>query len=120
MKLLLDTHVFVWWDADLTRLSAVALVAIRDPANEIWVSTASAWELAIKVQIGKLTLRLPLADIFAQQMANGMRILPVSLIHALAVEALPPVHKDPFDRMLVAQANAEGDLGDVKVKPKAE
>lgn len=108
MKLLLDTHAFVWWDSDLARLSAAALAAIRDPANEVWVSTVGAWELAIKAQMGRITLRPPLADIFAHQMANGMRVLPVSLDHALAVQALPRVHKDPFDRMLVAQANAEG------------
>ena len=64
--------------------------------------------MAIKMPLGKLTLRLPRADIFAHQVANGMRVLPISLAHALAVEVLPPAHKDPFDRLLVAQANAEG------------
>jgi PIN domain nuclease of toxin-antitoxin system len=108
MKLLLDTHVFVWADSDPARLSAPAAAAIRDPANEVWISTASAWELVIKVQVGKLTMRLPLAAIFAQQVANGMHVLPISLDHALGVQTLPPVHKDPFDRLLVAQANVEG------------
>jgi PIN domain nuclease of toxin-antitoxin system len=64
--------------------------------------------MVIKAQVGKLTLRLPLADIVSQQQANGLRILPVTLVHALGVEGLPPVHKDPLDRVLIAQANVEG------------
>jgi PIN domain nuclease of toxin-antitoxin system len=62
----------------------------------------------IKAQLGKLTLRLPLADIVGQQQTNGLQVLSVTLVHALAVEGLPTVHKDPFDRMLIAQANVEG------------
>jgi PIN domain nuclease of toxin-antitoxin system len=57
MKLLLDTHAFIWWDSDPTQLSAPALAALRDPANEVWLSVASVWEMAIKAQLGKLTLR---------------------------------------------------------------
>jgi PIN domain nuclease of toxin-antitoxin system len=71
MKLLLDTHTFIWWDSDPTLLSVAALAAIRDPANEVWLSVASVWEMVLKVQLGKLTLRLPLADIVVQQQANG-------------------------------------------------
>ena len=108
MKLLLDTHAFIWWDSDPARLSATALAAMLDPANEVWLSVASAWEMVIKVQLGKLALRLPLADIVRQQQANGLRVLPVALVHAMAVEGLPAIHKDPFDRVLIAQANAEG------------
>jgi PIN domain nuclease of toxin-antitoxin system len=108
MKLLLDTHVFIWWDSDPARLSAPALAALRDPANEVWLSVASVWEMAIKAQLGKLTLRLPLADIVRRQQGNGLQVLPVTLAHALAVEGLPALHKDPFDRMLIAQANVEG------------
>jgi PIN domain nuclease of toxin-antitoxin system len=108
MKLLLDTHVFIWWDSDPGQLSAPALAALGDPANEVWLSVASVWEMVIKAQLGKLTLRLPLADIISQQQANGLQILPVSLAHALAVEGLPAIHKDPFDRMLIAQATVEG------------
>ena len=106
MKLLLDTHAFIWWDSDPTRLSPAALAALRDPANEVWLSVTSVWEMVVKAQLGKLTLRLPLADIVAQQ-ANGLQILTTTLAHALAVEGLPPIHKDPFDRMLIAQANVE-------------
>src|SRR5262245_66510187 len=108
MTLLMDTHTFIWWDSDPTKLSAPALAALRDPANEVWLSVASVWEMVIKAQLGKLTLRLPLVDILSQQQANGLRILSVTLAHALGVEGLPAIHKDPFDRVLIAQANAEG------------
>jgi len=108
MKLLLDTHAFIWWDSDPAQLSAAALAALRDPANEVWLSVATVWEMVIKAQLGKLTLRLPLADIVSQQQANGLCILPLTLAHALAVEGLPAFHKDPFDRVLIAQANVEG------------
>src|SRR5882724_8994256 len=108
MKLLLDTHAFIWWDSDPGRLSPAASVALCAAANEVWLSAVSAWEMVIKAQLGKLSLRLALADIFTQQQANGLRILPVTLEHVLAVEGLPTFHKDPFDRLLVAQANVEG------------
>jgi PIN domain nuclease of toxin-antitoxin system len=108
MKLVLDTHAFIWWDSDPAQLSAVTLAALRDPTNDVFLSVACVWEMVIKAQLGKLTLRLPLVDIVSQQRANGVRVLSVSLEHVLAVEGLPPVHKDPFDRLLVAQANVEG------------
>jgi PIN domain nuclease of toxin-antitoxin system len=108
MMLLLDTHTFIWWDSDPGKLSPPALAALADPANTVWLSVVSVWEMVIKIQLGKLTLRLPLADVIAHQQANGVQILSATLPHALAVEALPPVHKDPFDRLLAAQANVEG------------
>jgi PIN domain nuclease of toxin-antitoxin system len=108
MKLLLDTNAFMWWDSNLGRLSAPALAALRDPANEVWFSVVNIWEMVIKAQLGKLALRLPLVDIVAQQQANGLRVLEATMAHVLAVDVLPPVHKDPFDRLLVAQANVEG------------
>jgi PIN domain nuclease of toxin-antitoxin system len=108
MKLLLDTHAFIWWDSDPAQLSATVLAALRDPANEVWLSVTSVWEMVIKAQLGKLSLRLPLADILTQQQGNGLQVLPVTLAHTLAVDGLPPIHKDPFDRMLIAQANVEG------------
>lgn len=107
MKLLLDTHAFIWWDGDPAKLSPRALAALRDPANTVWFSTVSVWEMVIKSQLGKLTLRLPFSQIVAQQQANGLQVLAVSLAHVLAVEGLLAVHKDPFDRLLVAQANVE-------------
>jgi PIN domain nuclease of toxin-antitoxin system len=108
MKLLLDTHTLIWWDSDPTRLSHPALAALRDPANTVWFSVVNVWEMVIKNQLGKLILHLPLTQIVAQQQANGLQVLPVTLAHTLAVEKLPPVHKDPFDRLLAAQANVEG------------
>ena len=108
MRLLLDTPAFIWWDSDPGQLSAPALAALRDPANEVWLSVASVWEMVIKVQLGKLTLRLPLTAIVMQQQANGLKVLPVTLAHPLAVEGLPAIHKDPFDRLLIAQASVEG------------
>jgi PIN domain nuclease of toxin-antitoxin system len=116
MKLLLDTHTFLWWDNAPDRLSAGASAALSDPANDVCLSVASAWEILIKARLGKLTLRIPLADMVAQQQTNGLKVLPVDMRHVLAIEALPPIHKDPFDRLLVAQANVE-DATFVSVDP---
>ncbi len=108
MRLLLDTHTFIWWDSNPAQLSAVALAALRDPANSVWLSVVSVWEILIKAQLGKLSVRVPLPDIVAQQQANGLQVLPVTSPHSLALEGLPPIHKDPFDRLLIAQAIVEG------------
>jgi PIN domain nuclease of toxin-antitoxin system len=72
MRLLLDTNAFIWFDSNPGKLSATALAALQDPANSVWFSVVSVWEIVIKAQLGKLTLRLPLADIVAQQQANGL------------------------------------------------
>jgi PIN domain nuclease of toxin-antitoxin system len=108
MKLLLDTHTFIWWDSDPGRLSAAAIGTLRDPANSVWFSVVNVWEMVIKAQLGKLSLRLPLPDIIAQQLTNGLHALPVTLAHSLAVEGLPPIHREPFDRLVAAQAIVEG------------
>jgi PIN domain nuclease of toxin-antitoxin system len=108
MKLLLETHSFLWWDNEPNKLSTAALAAIVDPANSVYLSVVSVWEIVIKSSIGKLTLTSPLADRIARQEANGVQILPANLSHVLAVGALPMIHKDPFDRLLVAQTNVEG------------
>lgn len=97
MKLLLDTHAFIWWDSAPERLSSSAVALIRDPTNEVWLSTVSVWEMQIKSQLQKLSLRQPLRTIVEQQQTNGLRVLDLCLEHVLAVEQLPPVHKDPFD-----------------------
>ena len=108
MKLLLDTHAFIWWDSDPSKLSADALEALQDREGLVMLSVASVWEMQIKSQLGRLTLDLPLAEIVrTQQTANGIQILPVELEHVLALDALPQHHRDPFDRILVAQATAE-------------
>ena len=105
---LLDTHTFMWWDGDRSKLSPAALAFIQDPTNTIMLSVVSVLEILIKVQLGKLRVNAPLATIVAQQQANGIHVLPVSLNHVLTLDRLPAVHKDPFDRLLVAQAMVEG------------
>lgn len=108
MKALLDTHTFIWWDSNPTRLSPLVLRLCNDPATTIILSVASVWEMQIKLQLGKLTLTMPLADIIrGQQQMNSIEVLPITLAHVLALHSLPTPHKDPFDRLLVAQANVE-------------
>jgi PIN domain nuclease of toxin-antitoxin system len=104
---LLDTHTFIWWDSDPAKLSAPVLAFLQDPANKILLSVASVWEMVIKHQLGKLSLRLPLQVIVSHQQGQGIQLLPIMFEHVLAVETLPLVHKDPFDRILIAQANIE-------------
>ena len=109
MILLLDTHAFIWWDSDPARLPSKILALCRDRSNTVLLSVASVWEMQIKLQLGKLRLKSPLAELVAsQQHANNLTILPVALPHVLALEGLPAHHKDPFDRLLVAQARIEG------------
>jgi PIN domain nuclease of toxin-antitoxin system len=108
VKLLLDTHTFMWWDSQSARLSQTALAALQDPANERVLSVVCVWEMVIKGQLGKLTFRLPIDQLVAEHVARSVQILQVTIDHVLAVENLPVAHKDPFDRLLVAQANIEG------------
>ena len=108
MKLLLDTHAFISWDQNPEKLSEVAHSACFDPQNDLVLSAASVWEMQIKAAIGKLTLRKPLRQLINDQIQqNGLGILPVTLDHTLRLDSLPSHHKDPFDRMLVAQALTE-------------
>ena len=102
MRLLLDTHVFLWWRVGRA-MSVEAMDAIRD-ADEVFVSAASAWEVAIKEAAGKLRLGASFGDGVAQ---SRFVPLPINFLHAAAVAELPPHHRDPFDRMLVAQARIE-------------
>jgi PIN domain nuclease of toxin-antitoxin system len=109
VKLLLDTHAFIWWDGDQSKLSAAALGACQSLANSLHLSLASVWELQIKMQLGELALRLPLADVLRdQQQQNGLALEPVTLEDILALSALPTLHRDPFDRLIIAQANRRG------------
>lgn len=108
MRLLLDTHTLIWWLAGHETLSPGAKAMIAEPGNEIYVSAASAWEIATKVRIGKL----PDANLLAADMSAAIRdqnfvALPISIEHAQAAGALPGPHKDPFDRMLIAQSMHE-------------
>lgn len=105
-RLLLDTHVWLWWQSDDARLGPVARDTIAS-APEVRLSAASVWEIAIKSALGKL--RLPRgADIAREVERDGFVPLAIEIEHAAAVRTLPPHHRDPFDRMLVAQARTEG------------
>ncbi len=107
MKLLLDTHSFIWWDSAPHLLSISAREAIEDPTHQVLVSTISLWEIAIKSQLGKLQLHRPLDEIVHDQVSQGIQILDFSTPHVLQVPKLPDHHKDPFDRALIAQATVE-------------
>ncbi len=109
MKLLLDTHALIWFLEDDPKLTVAARDAIEDAANERWVSTASGWEMAIKSQIGKLVLPRPFEVLFPGALeAHGFFILPIQPRHLHRYHSLPLHHRDPFDRLLVAQALADG------------
>ena len=108
MKALLDTQVFLWWISDDPRLSSRASAIIKDGNNKLFLSAASGWEIAIKVRLGRLTLPEPLETFVPEQMAlNAIESLPIQMSHALHVYTLPDHHRDPFDRMLIAQAQLE-------------
>jgi PIN domain nuclease of toxin-antitoxin system len=108
MRLLLDTHTFIWWDSAPDKLSSQVLALGTDQANEMILSVTSVWEMQIKLQLGKLQLKLPLEEIIkSQQQTNNIQVLPITLAHTLALDGLPMHHKDPFDRLLVAQAGVE-------------
>lgn len=108
MRLLLDTHTFIWWDSDPLRLTPQALEICQNPENLLLLSVASVWEIQIKLQLGKLKLVVPLRElIVAQQRINKVEILPIKLEHAFALDKLPARHKDPFDRLLISQALVE-------------
>lgn len=107
MKLLLDTHAFLWLVAGDRRLSPTARRALAAPRVEPLLSLASVWELAIKSSLGRLTLPEPLDTYLAKKLATNLRLLSVDLSHVVAVERLPFHHQDPFDRLLVAQALTE-------------
>ena len=108
MKLLLDTHIFIWWADQPERLSPAMLSALEDEANELVLSVASVWEMQIKSQLGKLKMSSPLKDVLEkQQETNDLVIYPITLTHVLALDALPLHHKDPFDRLLIAQSIEE-------------
>lgn len=108
MKLLLDTQCWLWWFAQPERLSEEAISYIADETNELWLSVASVWEMGIKVAIRKLPLPEPLEEYISKRMGHlGMKSLEITATHALRASALPLLHRDPFDRMLIAQAQSE-------------
>ena len=108
MRLLLDTHVFLWWVYDDPKLSQTARDLILDSANTKYVSDATAWELAIKAGQGKLKLNLSVGEFYIKYVnQNYFETVPLALSHLFMVERLPLHHKDPFDRLLVVQAQSE-------------
>lgn len=109
MKLLLDTHAFLWWITDDDRLSERAGELIADGSNDVYLSSASAWEIAIKAGLGRIKLPDNTWSFTPEQLErNAFQALPVHVSHAVGVITLPDIHRDPFDRMLVAQAMIEG------------
>jgi PIN domain nuclease of toxin-antitoxin system len=105
MRLLLDTHTFLWWVEDSPRLPRRFRLAIAEPTNDVFVSAVSVWEIAIKRRTGRISLS---GGIFDEIESHGFLPLPIAVEHAEAVEQLPVIHRDPFDRILVAQAMTEG------------
>ncbi|MCM1983157.1 type II toxin-antitoxin system VapC family toxin [Lyngbya confervoides] len=108
MKLLLDTHTFIWWDSQSSQIPTGTLDALSSSDNELLLSLVSVWEIQIKSHLGKLELKEPLLDIVQRQESqNGVVILPMTLAHIIELDQLPWHHKDPFDRLLIAQSRVE-------------
>lgn len=108
MRALLDTHAFLWWITDDSRLSGRAREVISDGRNELFFSAASGWEITIKASLGRLEIPEDLERFVAEQLSrNAIQTLPIHLSHALRTSALPGHHRDPFDRILVSQALLE-------------
>lgn len=105
MRLLLDTHVLLWWLSDDRKLATSGRQIIANPNNDVFVSSASVWEISIKTALGRLEIELD--DLENAIARNGFRSLPIGIGHAITAGRLPAVHRDPFDRMLVAQASVE-------------
>lgn len=105
MRLLLDTHIFLWYISGDTKLPATMRDSILDPDNEVYLSTASVWEAVVKYQLGKLPLPQPAAKYLSEQRKrHQIASLPLDEASVAQLETLPPLHRDPFDRMLICQA----------------
>lgn len=108
MNILLDTHTFLWFVDDNPRLSQSARVLIESEDSQPFLSVASLWEIAIKISLGKLTLKQPYETFIPQQLAlNGIGVLNISLEHTAAIATLPFHHRDPFDRLIAVQAKID-------------
>ena len=109
MKLLLDTHAFIWADGEPEKLSPIAKAGCENSSNELFLSVASVREMQLKIMLGKLALRSPLRSVMDDwKQQNAVLILPVYLEHILFLDNLSSHHKDPFGRLLIAQASVEG------------
>lgn len=108
MRLLVDTHVWLWWLSEPSRLNSEALARLEDPNSVVLISAASVWEIVIKHSLGKLELpTAPEEFVPIAMAADGMAGLAIEHAHVLQVGQLPPLHRDPFDRLLVAQCQVE-------------
>jgi len=109
MKLLIDTHIFLWMNGQSAKLSESFKALSRSDEHDFYLSVASAWEIQIKHQLGKLTLPLPIEDLIAKnQQESNVQLLPIELSHISNLAQLPPHHKDPFDRLIISQAMLGG------------
>lgn len=108
MRVLLDTHIFIWWSSESERLPPNIFYLLEQPETVIYVSLISLWEIQIKNQLGKLLLSESLQDIFYRQSKNRISFLEVTPDHVLNLYKVPLHHKDPFDRLLISQALVEG------------
>lgn len=108
MRLLLDTHAFMWWNSEPERIPSDTLTLLQNPDHELFLSLVSLWEMQIKIQLGKLTLREDLEIIVQyEQERNNLKLITITLPHILKLKDLPYYHKDPFDRLLIAQSQVE-------------
>ena len=108
MKILLDTHAFIWLDSQPEKLSKKAIEVCQDTSNELYLSMASLWEMQIKVQLGKLKLNISLEEMLVlQQQENDLKVLNFSLAHIYQLQSLPFHHNDPFARIIIAQSILE-------------
>jgi len=107
MKLLLDTHTFIWFVEDDEKLPSRIKIQMEDIENEIFISIVSLWEIAIKTSLGKLEVAIDITAMISKIESNGFSILPIFPEHTICVSSLPFHHRDPFDRMLIAQTITE-------------
>jgi PIN domain nuclease of toxin-antitoxin system len=108
MKLLLDTHVLIWWSLDSVKLTKKIYELLTDPNNTLVVSIASIWEMQVKVQLGKLDLDRKVSELIThQQQINNLEVLSIDPAHVYALESLPNEHRDPFDRIIIAESIVE-------------
>jgi len=108
VRVIIDTQVLIWWTNDVSNISPRVQDIIFDLDNELWLSLVSIWEMQIKISLGKLNLPRPLPDIIATQIEeNQIKILPIELYHVYTLDRLPLHHRDPFDRLIIAQSLTE-------------
>lgn len=109
MRILIDTHVFIWWTSNPAQLSPLIHGILTDPKTEPVLSLASVWEMQIKVSLGKLSFQTALPDLVNDEVSHSrISLLPIELLHIYALNDLPLHHRDPFDRLLIAQSMLEG------------